>query len=91
METAPNRADGLAEHGVRCENYATLMTLAQDVDLIVPGPLSLFEDAIEKGKLKIIPTSFTLKWKCACLVRPETLYAAPLKRLADRFADVAAF
>lgn len=82
--------DGLAQRGVRCENYGTLMNLARHIDLIVPGPLSLFQETIEEGALRTIPTSFTLTWKCACLIRPETLYAAPLQRLVDQFTDVAA-
>lgn len=86
----PGPNDSLAETGVRCENYGTLMSLAHYIDLIVPGPHSLFQEAIEEGRLRTIPTSFTLTWKCACLVRPETLYAAPLQRLVDQFADVAA-
>ncbi len=89
MTPTSQPADSLADAGIRCENYGTLMTLARDLDLIVPGPLPLFDDAIREGTLKTIPTSFRLIWKCACLVRPETLHAKPLKRLADRFAEVA--
>jgi len=89
MTPTSQPADNLADTGIRCENYGTLMTLARNLDLIVPGPLSLFDDALQDGSLKAIPTSFTLMWKCACLIRPETLYADPLRRLVDRFADIA--
>lgn len=90
MTPASQPAASMADTGIRCENYGTLMTLARKLDLIVPGPLSLFDDALQDGSLKTIPTSFTLMWKCACLVRPETLYSKPLKRLTDRFAEIAA-
>lgn len=90
MTPSSQPADSLADAGIRCENYGTLITLARHLDLIVPGPLSLFEDALQNGSLRTIPTSFTLMWKCACLARPETLYSTPLKRLTDRFAEIAA-
>jgi DNA-binding transcriptional LysR family regulator len=90
IETGPDQADVHREGGIRCENYRTLMSAARDIDLVLSGPLSLFRESIQENSLKAIPTSFTLMWKCACLVRPETLYAAPLKRLVDQFIDVAA-
>ncbi len=87
IATYARPGDGLAEQGIRCENYATLMSLARHVDLIVPGPRSLFRDALDRGTFKTIPIAFTLTWKCACLTRPETLYAEPLKRLVDQFVE----
>lgn len=89
MVEDPRRTDGPREGGIRCENYTTLMAIARNVDLVLSGPLSLFKDAIDEGTLRTIPTSFSLMWKCACLIRPETLYAKPLKRLVDQFAEVA--
>ncbi len=90
MAPDANPDEGRRDGGLRCENYPTLMAVAREVDLVLPGPRSLFEDALDAGTFKPIPTSFTLMWKCACLLRPETLYAAPLQRLVDQFTDVAA-
>jgi len=90
MAPDANPDEGGRGGGLRCENYGTLMNLARHIDLIVPGPHSLFQEAIEEGALRTIPTSFTLTWKCACLVRPGTFYAKGLAVLVDRFVEAAA-